>query len=424
MTQEKVAASLKIADVWAGHPVGFALLTHAGRQFVAFYDAERHMTVAQRTLGSSKWVFTRLPSQVSWDSHNYVTMAVDSANHLHVSGNMHVNPLVYFRSTKPLEASSLVKVASMTGEKESRVTYPLFFHGAKNELVYTYRDGGSGNGDQLYNVYEPRTKRWRRLFDKVLTDGEGERNAYLALPQLGPDGYFHLIWIWRETPDAATCHDISYARSKDLVRWENSAGKALTLPITLKTGDIVDPIPQQGGALNGLVKLGFDSKKRPILSYTKYDAKGKSQIYCARRGAKGWKLYQVSQWDWRWEFGGGGSIPFEIGVGAIQRAEKGLVCLPFSTKSHGSGIWKLDEKTLTIVETLPPAPGYPATLRKVKSTFPEMQVKWAGDLGESGEKDVRYALRWETLGPNRDRPRTGALPPATELRLYKLKARA
>ena len=34
-----------ISMVWAGHPVGFDLLTHGDQQFVAFYDADRHMTV-------------------------------------------------------------------------------------------------------------------------------------------------------------------------------------------------------------------------------------------------------------------------------------------------------------------------------------------------------------------------------------------
>ncbi|MBB6048608.1 BNR repeat-containing protein [Armatimonas rosea] len=420
MQEEKITESLKLADVWAGHPVGFALLTHGNQQFVAFYDATRQMTVAQRSLGSKTWKYTKLPSQLGWDSHNYVTLAVDSGGFLHVSGNMHVVPLVYFRSTKPLDASSLVQVKAMTDQKETRVTYPLFFRGAKQELIFTYRDGGSGNGDQLYNTYDPKTKTWKRLTEQVVTNGEGQRNAYPALPQLGPDGYFHLIWIWRETPDAATNHHPSYARSRDLVHWEDSAGKPLTLPITLKTGDVIDPIPEHGGALNGLVKLGFDSQKRPIVSYTKYDKNGKSQLYCSRRERSGWKVYPVTRWDWRWEFGGGGTIAAEIGLGAVESAGAGRLKLAFRTKSHGSGVLVLDEKTLAVVEKLPPPEGYPKSLRAVRAKFPELQVKWAGDLGKPASGGGRYVLRWETLGPNRDKPRTGPLPPPSELWLYRL----
>lgn len=420
MLEEKVTESLKIANVWAGHPVGFALLTHRNQQFVAFYDAERHMTVAQRILGKKAWTFTRLPSQVGWDSHNYVTLAVDGGGFLHVSGNMHVVPLVYFRSTKPLDASSLVQITAMTGQKENRVTYPLFFRGAKQELIFTYRDGGSGNGDQLYNTYDLKTKTWKRLTEQVLTDGEGQRNAYPTLPQLGPDGYFHLIWIWRETPDAATNHHPSYARSHDLVHWEDSAGKPLVLPIVLKTGDVVDPIPEHGGAINGQVKLGFDSQKRPVVSYTKYDKNGKSQLYCSRREKSGWKVYQVSNWDWRWEFGGGGTIAAEINVGAVESAGPGRLKLVFRTKSHGSGVLVLNEKTLKVVEMLPPPEGYPKSLRPVRSKFPEMQVKSVSDLRKPSPAGGRYVLRWETLGPNRDKPRSGPLPSPSELWLYKL----
>ena len=45
-----IADSLDVAPVWAGHPVGFALLTHAPDQFVAFYDDHRQLTVVQRRL--------------------------------------------------------------------------------------------------------------------------------------------------------------------------------------------------------------------------------------------------------------------------------------------------------------------------------------------------------------------------------------
>jgi hypothetical protein len=40
------------------------------------------MTVAQRTVDSDTWTVQRLDSVIGWDSHNYVTMAVDEAGHL------------------------------------------------------------------------------------------------------------------------------------------------------------------------------------------------------------------------------------------------------------------------------------------------------------------------------------------------------
>ncbi len=80
---------LDIMPVWSGHPVGFTLLTQPPRQYAAFYDAERRMTVAVRTLDTPNWQFVRLPEAVGWDSHNSVTMTIDDDGYIHLSGNMH-----------------------------------------------------------------------------------------------------------------------------------------------------------------------------------------------------------------------------------------------------------------------------------------------------------------------------------------------
>jgi hypothetical protein len=41
-----VLADQVVDQIWAGHPMGFALLTERGHQFIAYYDAERRITVA------------------------------------------------------------------------------------------------------------------------------------------------------------------------------------------------------------------------------------------------------------------------------------------------------------------------------------------------------------------------------------------
>ena len=46
----KIIRSMSFGTTWSGHPVGFDLLTHGDRQFVAYYDAERKMTVGMRVL--------------------------------------------------------------------------------------------------------------------------------------------------------------------------------------------------------------------------------------------------------------------------------------------------------------------------------------------------------------------------------------
>lgn len=417
---QEIAEVVDVAPVWSGHSVGFALLTRGNHQFAAFYDAERNLTIGQRKLGEKSFQMTRLPTKIGWDSHNYIALDADDEGFLHLSGNMHGVPLIYFRSTRPLDASSLERVPQMTGALEGHVTYPRFFRGPKKEFLFTYRDGGSGNGNQIYNIYDTKSQTWRRLLDQPLMDGEGERNAYPSLPTLGPDGFYHLVWVWRETGDAATNHDPSYARSRDLVHWENSRGELLKLPITLKSGDIIDPVPEKGGVINGNVKIGFDSLKRLIVSYHKYDSRGNTQIYNARLENGAWKITQTSDWDYRWNFGGFGTLVFEVSLSGVQRQSDGTLTQSYSNPKDGSGTWILDPQTLKPTGLKAAAPAYPVSLLAIESKWPEMGVRWSSDSGSSGGADMRYVMRWETLPSNQDRPRTGTLPPATMLRVYKL----
>ena len=60
-----VYSSLFVATVWSGHPVGFDLLTHGDMQFIAFYNAERKMTVGMRKIDEEIWTFAH-PEVYGW----------------------------------------------------------------------------------------------------------------------------------------------------------------------------------------------------------------------------------------------------------------------------------------------------------------------------------------------------------------------
>jgi hypothetical protein len=379
------------------------------------------MTVAARALGSKTWRTRVLPSKVGWDSHNYITMAVDKRGDLHLSGNMHCHPLLYFRTRKPHDLDSLEKMPGMVGSNEKRCTYPKFMEGPQGKLIFHYRDGSSGSGNEIYNVYDSGSRKWRRLLDKPLTDGKGRMNAYASGPLRGPDGTFHLCWVWRDTPDCATNHDVSYARSRDLVRWQTAAGRSVPLPLTIETqGLIVDPVPVGKGLINMGVSLGFDTKKRPIVTYHKYDKEGNSQIFNTRWEGGSWKIHQASDWKYRWEFGGGGSVPCEVRASSVNILPDGSLWQSYGHKKFGSGTWRLDPRTLKPVGKANPPRLIPKGVGRLESRFPGMQVRWAHDLGGGSEPNVRYVLRWETLGVNRDRPRKGPLPEPSMLRVYRI----
>ncbi len=426
-TAAGVPAGELVDRVWSGHPVSFALLTERGHQFVAYYDAERRLTVAGRKLGEANWTRVQPPGVPSahrrdsnttgWDSHNYLRLALDRDGCLHVSGNMHVDPLVYYRTRAPFDVATLERIDRMTGEREARCTYPVFFKNAAGALLFRYRDGSSGNGADLYNCYDEATRTWRRVLAAPLLDGEGRRNAYALDPVLGPDGRFHLVWMWRDTPDCATNHDLSYARSRDFIHWENSRGEPLALPITLATGEVIDPARPREGLINMTFNLGFDAAQRPVVVYHRYDAAHRSQAWAARpRAAGGWDIAQLSAWEFTWAFSGGGSIAAEVALGPPHLADDGTLLVDYSTQAAGAGRWRVDAGTLRTVAALPAAPAVlPESLLQPGSAGAglEVQTVAARDHGR------RYVLRWETLPRNRDLPRDSAPPPA-ELRLYEL----
>jgi len=115
--------SAAIDNVWSGHRIKPYLLTRGVNQFVAYFDANRQITVAHRRFGST-WRYYKVDSWLGWDSHNYVTMELDKAGNLHVMGNMHADPIEYFRTSEPFNIRSLKRVSIMVDSAlERKMTY-------------------------------------------------------------------------------------------------------------------------------------------------------------------------------------------------------------------------------------------------------------------------------------------------------------
>ena len=181
--------------------------------------------VAQRTLAGHVGSI-RLPSTLGWDSHNYVTMAIDSAGFIHVSGNMHGVPLVYFRRTQANDAA-----ASSAHRWSATTSSP-----APTRCSFTARpEPGVQLSRRLQRQRQPHLQQLQPAprpgapAEHALLDGKG-RATRTRSGRCGPDAWWHMVWVWRDTPDAETNHDISYAKSRDLVSWQRADGQAVTLP--------------------------------------------------------------------------------------------------------------------------------------------------------------------------------------------------
>ncbi|MBR5758087.1 MAG: BNR repeat-containing protein [Thermoguttaceae bacterium] len=415
----------EISDACNNVAIGFTFVPRQDAMYVGFYSYDHTMTIGRRAYDAERWELKKLPTKISSDSHNYIAMTFDSDDVLHVSGNMHASPLIYFRAKKPNDIESLEQVKSMVGDLENRCTYPTFLRDKGGRLIFTYRDGSSGNGNQIWNVYDEASKTWSRLLDKPLFDGQGQMNAYFRGPTLGTDGFFHVCWVWRDTPDAATNHDLSYVRSPDLIHWEKSNGEPCELPITIETGEIVDPVPAKGGILNSHVALSFDQENRVVLTYTKYDEKGRLQIWNARLENDGWRKVAATNWDFTWNFSGGGSLFNELGMSGVRVASPDKLALSWTqVPQNKSGVVYLD------ADTLEPCDAPPKSDVKRRPDYSPEDAKALNDVETNDERlhaasatsevnGERWVFRWERPDANRDRPIPGDPPEPTTFRVFK-----
>jgi hypothetical protein len=420
LAQVKILEAIDVDSVTSDFPVNFSFLQQEDWQFIGYYNKDRSLTVASRRINDKQWQYKILPTKVGWDSHNAITMAIDRDNCLHISGNMHNDSLLYFKTEKPFQIASFHRVFSqISTQDELSCTYPNFVKDANGRLIYSYRIGSSGKGNTITNVYDETTKTFKRLTDKPLFDGMGEMSAYPSSPQLEADGYFHISWDWRDSPDCETNHDLSYAKSKDLIHWETMNGEKVELPITpVKKQFIVDAIPAKGGIINGGWVLFFDGHN-PCFAYHKYDTSGISQLFIAKSDGKVWKTKQVSNWNYRWAFAGPGSIENDIKINSAELKADNTLKITYWHIKKGNGEILVDNKTgaLTEDKTVDIATNmYPIDLLKPNSGIEGMSVKWQNGKAKGNEY---YALRWETLGKRRFYEKREKPVPPVVMRLYK-----
>lgn len=298
-------------EAWAGSSVNVlagvrqTLYTDSVHQVAAYYDASRRLVLAKRRIGEDEWEKHRTSfTGNTRDAHNYISLVVDGAGHLHVAWDHHDNPLNYARSVAP--GSLEITQAEMVGSREDSVSYPQFYRLEDGGLLFQYRDGGSGRGVLVMNRYDVASGRWQRVHDR-LVDGEGERSAYWDMA-VDPLGNLHLAWIWRETPDVASNHDLMYAVSRDGgLSWHSTGGEQLELPLTLANGPVVRAVGENRKLMNPPV-VASDARGNPFVASYWADAPGGTPRYHVLHHAKGtWEEIEAPEARENFDLSGGGT---------------------------------------------------------------------------------------------------------------------
>ncbi|ASJ72142.1 BNR repeat-containing protein [Granulosicoccus antarcticus] len=314
-----------VAQGWAQNSVNAtifrknSLATYQQQQYIAFYSDDSEVMLGKRPLGTDDWevaatgYFGR-----ATDAHNGISIMIDGTGYVHMAWDHHVDTLRYARSLAP-ESLQLGPMMAMVGTDEMAVTYPEFHRLPSGDILFAYRDGSSGNGRLIINQYDHALMQWKRIQSNLL-DGEGQRNAYWQI-HIGSDSTIHLSWVWRETGDVATNHDMHYARSGNGgISWQSATGNNYSLPMTQQT---VDPIwlISQGSNLINQTSITADSNGTPyIATYYRESLTAFTQvhvIYPISKTSSGgepleWTSETVSNRQMDFSLSGGGSKSLPI----------------------------------------------------------------------------------------------------------------
>lgn len=258
------------ADAWGNNSVNAvifrknSIVSLNDTQYIAYYNADRYMVLGKRSLKDTVWQLKRTPYKGNAaDAHNSISIMVDGKGTLHVSWDHHGNKLHYAKGTAP-GSLELTPEIPMTGFAENKVTYPEFYRMANGNLLFFFREGQSGQGNLVMNTYDIQTEKWTTIQQKLI-DGEGQRNAYWQA-FVDAKGTIHVSWVWRESADVASNHDLCYARSRDGGHtWEKTNGAQYTLPINAASAEYAWRIPQKSELINQ-TSMNADGNGNPYIA--------------------------------------------------------------------------------------------------------------------------------------------------------------
>jgi hypothetical protein len=333
-----------VGEGWARSSINAVIFRRAsvtsrgGVQYTAWYDSQGRMMLAKRRLGSDRWEVepTRYTGNVR-DAHNTISLGVDGRGVLHIAWDAHGGPLRYARGVAP-GSLELTPPLPMTGLAEERVTYPQFYPLPDGDLLFLYRDGQSGGGDVMLDRYDPRSRSWR-VVSHPLIAGEGERNAYVNPLVVDSRGGWHLSWVWRETPDVATNHDVLYAFSPDEGRsWRSSGGAVYALPIIARTAEVAWRVPQ-GSDLINQTTMAVDGRGHPLIAtYWRAQGSGVPQFRLVWHDGGRWRTTEVGHRTLPFRLSGGGTKRIPVSRPLVLAGRGDAVYVVFRDEERGDGV--------------------------------------------------------------------------------------
>lgn len=332
-----------VGEGWAKNSVNTvifrknSIVSKDSMQFIGYYNEQADLMIGKRTHNDTSWTIRKTPYQGNaWDAHNTISIVVDGDGYLHVSWDQHNTRLRYAKSVSPASLK-LSEEISMTGDRETSVSYPEFYKLPDGNLLFFYRNGESGKGNLVINKYDLATKSWSRLHTNLI-DGEGERNAYWQAC-VDHQGTIHLSWVWRENPDVASNHDICYAKSVDGgITWQQSDGKIYKLPITATTAEYARKIPENTELINQTSMTTNSSGQPYIVSYWRPESSAVPQFHLLYYDEDHWQVKNLGFRKMAFSLSGEGTKQIPISRPQVIVAKTGKVYVLFRDEERKNSI--------------------------------------------------------------------------------------
>ena len=317
-----------------------SVVYYKGDQYAAYYDSTGTIVLAKRKYGDTTWILNRTQYAGNiYDAHCSISIMIDGNGLLHMAWGQHDNPLNYCTGSFP--GSIIMNNKSvMTGIQEDSVSYPEFYKLSNGDLLFFYRQGRSGKGNLIINKYHVAKKKWERLQSNLI-DGESQRNAYWQA-FIDNNNIIHVSWVWRETWDVETNHDLCYAKSTDGgITWQKSTGEIYQLPISASTAEIAWHIPVKSELINQ-TSMHADKESNPfIVSYWRAESADVPQYHLVYNINGCWKRMKISDRSTNFSLSGGGTkkIPVSRPQLLVEESEHALhVYMIYRDSEHGNKI--------------------------------------------------------------------------------------
>jgi hypothetical protein len=290
-----------------------SIVTHENTQFIAYFDSNSKAIIGKRTLDQNEFTLTDT-GITGWpsDAHNSICIMTDGDGYVHMVLGHHNSALAYYKSNAPLSTSFSAVTMLAGATYQNSVTYPEFYRLPSGDLLFVYRNGGSGDGYMVLNRYSTSAKTWSRVHDRLVygTSGGVTQSPYWQM-YLDAGGTLHLSWVFRRSSDVATNHDMYYAYSEDQGQtWKKkSDGLSYSMPITPNTAEKVWTIPENSSLMNQTSMTADQAGNPYIATYWKDSAPGsKTQYYVIYHDGSNWNARQVSNRTHDFTLGGGGTL--------------------------------------------------------------------------------------------------------------------